>query len=379
MDGRDTHLRWREEVAAGLRAGPDMYLASPRTGSFDRLEGWFIHWTQGMRVINDREDAQELVDEMAAKGYDGIKIYSQLSKEAYAAINELAPAAGLDVLGHIPFTLELETLLQSNQREVAHLEELMRPTLTAVGGPAGIKDQAGADAFLSLVEERLEEAAPRLAERGIAVTTTLWLMESFVRQLFDLEQLLGEVELAYENPGFSEWQEQIPGLGWLPKVNRYKNRFGLNKTPQEQAELTYFWTAYADGCRTILSTLHANGVSILAGTDANVPVAVPGFSLHDELRSMHRVGMTPRAVLQSATRLPGEWLGRRTGSLREGYKANVVVLAENPLLDINHTRGIQAVIANGRYFDRATLDEMLRAVKAANDASRTIDIKPYVE
>jgi len=50
--------------------------------------------------------------------------------------------------------------------------------------------------------------------------------------------------------------------------------------------------------------------------------------------------------------------------------ADLVVLDANPLDDIANTKQIRAVVLNGRYFDRASLDDMLKGVAAAAAASR---------
>ncbi len=377
MDGRKEHISWRKEIEDGVRVGPEIYITSPRTGSYGKIEGWFLNWTQGLRSINDEEDAQQFIDEMAEKGYDAIKVYSELNVEAYNAISKLAPTKGLDVVGHIPFTISDEQFLASNQEEVAHLEELMKRTLWDIGGYKGIWNEEDADRFLGLLDTRMQKLAPKLAEQDIVVTTTLWLMETFVPQKFELDAVLGKVALVYENPGISEWNENIPGLGWLPKVNRYGNRVDPDSTPEELEGLRVFWKAYAEGCKVVLRNLRASGVKIVVGTDANVPVAVPGFSLHDEMISLNEAGMTPVEVLRSTTQIPGEWLGNNTGSIKEGAKANLLVLDKNPLEAIQNTKSINALVINGKYYTRAQLDAMLEAVKEANDESRTVPIEQY--
>ena len=67
-----------------------------------------------------------------------------------------------------------------------------------------------------------------------------------------------------------------------------------------------------------------------------------------------------------------------TGSIAKGHEADLVILSHNPLEDINHTRNIEAVIANGKLLSKPTLDAMLDAVKQANDASRNIPIDAYI-
>jgi hypothetical protein len=46
----------------------------------------------------------------------------------------------------------------------------------------------------------------------------------------------------------------------------------------------------------------------------------------------------------------------------------MVLLDANPLLDIRNTQRISAVFADGYYFDRAALDNMLAEAKRVADA-----------
>ncbi|MEL6251010.1 MAG: amidohydrolase family protein [Bacteroidota bacterium] len=373
MIGEEDHLKWRNEIQAG-RPGPDMFIASPRLGSFGWLEGWFMEVTQGYNNIRDAKEAEEYVNRYAELGYDAVKIYSFLNKEAYEAVNKFAVEKGLKVVGHIPFDLDLEDIWTSNQTEIAHVEELMNAFRREYGR---FESQEEADDFLAFVNRRAKEVSPMLKENKISVTTTIWLTQSFVRQKFELDKVLKEVELEYENPGISEWDERIPGgLGWLPHINRYKMQEGLNE--EERAAQKIWWYTYGYACQVILKSLHEEGVSIIAGTDANLPPTVPGFSLHDELKAMQEAGMSTAAVLKSATAIAAQWLGSNTGVLSEGYKANLLLLDNNPLLDITHTKSINTLIINGKVYERAKLDQILEAVKAANDKSRARDISSFI-
>lgn len=372
MIGEEDHLQWREEIKAG-RPGPDMFIASPRLGSFGFMEGWFMKVSQGFNNIRDAKEAESYVNRYAELGYDAVKIYSYLNEEAYEAVNKYAVEKGMKVVGHIPFDLELDAIWNSNQTEIAHIEELMNAFRREYGR---FETQEEADDFLAYVDRRSREIAPNLKENRISVTTTIWLTQSFVRQKFELEKVLKEVELAYENPGISEWDEKIPGgLGWLPHINRYKMPEEL--TGEERAGQKIWWYTYGYACQLILRSLHEEGVSIIAGTDANLPPTVPGFSLHDELQAMQEAGMTKAEVLRSATAIPAQWMGSNTGVIAEGFKANLLLLDQNPLADISYTQSINTVILDGRIYPRAHLDQILKAVKAANDASRTEDISRF--
>ena len=215
-----------------------------------------------------------------------------------------------------------------------------------------------------------------MIKNDITVTSTLWLTESFVKQKFNLDQILNNVELSYQNPGISEWSSYIPsGLGWLPEVNRYKLREDL--TTEQLHDQKKFWMNYGKACALIANNLNKRGVKIMAGTDANLPPTVPGFSLHDELSSLNRAGLSNMEALRAATITPAQWLKSNTGKIVAGHDANLVLLDKNPLINIENTKAINTVILEGKVFDRALLDEMLSAVKEANDRSRTVDIVEY--
>ena len=113
------------------------------------------------------------------------------------------------------------------------------------------------------------------------------------------------------------------------------------------------------------------GLPILAGTDVSafdsttLRTKPPGVSLHGELALLAAEGFTPLTALQAATLDPAKMLGATDslGTVTAGKLADLVLLDADPLADITNTTAIRAVVANGRYFDRAALDRIVAEVR----------------
>jgi imidazolonepropionase-like amidohydrolase len=99
----------------------------------------------------------------------------------------------------------------------------------------------------------------------------------------------------------------------------------------------------------------------MPGTDSIIPGVVYGFSLHDELELLAAAGIGNQQVLESATRLPTEFLrvANDRGTIEVGKMADFILLAANPLDDVRNTRAIAGVSIRGRYLPRAELDLLM--------------------
>jgi adenine deaminase len=123
----------------------------------------------------------------------------------------------------------------------------------------------------------------------------------------------------------------------------------------------------------MLLALNNAGALLLSGTDAVVPMMVPGFSLHDELETMADIGLSPYEALKTSTYNPALYLGKLAefGTIEEGKRADLVLLEENPLDDIANTRLIAGTMIQGRWYPREHLDVILNKVAANYDSINT--------
>jgi imidazolonepropionase-like amidohydrolase len=106
------------------------------------------------------------------------------------------------------------------------------------------------------------------------------------------------------------------------------------------------------------------------GTDSPQMFNVPGFALHRELGVMAAAGLSNYEILRSGTasvrRYAREHLGvdDAFGIVAPGQRADLVLLAGNPLEDLDNLTDRVGVMVRGRWVPREEIDAGLEALAA---------------
>ena len=94
---------------------------------------------------------------------------------------------------------------------------------------------------------------------------------------------------------------------------------------------------------------HQMGVRTIAGSDSEYSPGDP-HRIADEMSELVGIGMSPMEAIQAATSTSSTCLGlsERTGSIRIGLEADLIVVDQNPLNDINAVRDVLLVANDGK-------------------------------
>ncbi len=107
---------------------------------------------------------------------------------------------------------------------------------------------------------------------------------------------------------------------------------------------------FSNGPLENVRRLHSAGVVITAGTDAPLGNLPFGESLHRELELLVKAGLSPMEAIQAATSRPARLVkrGDEIGTIQVGKRADLIVVAGDPLHAISDLRKIRLVIRDGR-------------------------------
>jgi imidazolonepropionase-like amidohydrolase len=110
-----------------------------------------------------------------------------------------------------------------------------------------------------------------------------------------------------------------------------------------------------------LKRLSDAGIPIVMGTDAGNIGTLHGPSVFREMRLMQDAGLTPLAVLRSATTNGARAMGRKDlGAIAPGKLADLVLLDADPLADVGNLSHAVDVIKDGVAYEPAALVDSLR-------------------
>jgi len=317
----------KEKVGNGTLIGPEIFVAGSiiDTTSFKNL----------VSTVKTEADIRREIRKQHEAGVDYIKLYTSLSPDQLEAGIDEAHKLGLETIAHLENTSWTEAA-RSGLDDIVHIIPGSEKLLPAEHREEFTKSiLMGTQWFYKWFEyvdldgPEIEEMIRALKENDVSVDPTLVLFHSV---------FFADDGIYQQNPALQNVPESM-----VENWKTFNFNLGWTEDDYERAEAAW------NKVEQFTKLLHDSGIMLTAGTDANNPWIPAGESFHRELELLASSGISNSDVLKIATLNGARLLNidHRAGTIREGKEADLVLLNQNPLSDITHSRDIDIVILNG--------------------------------
>jgi len=281
------------------------------------------------RMVKTKAAAKLFFDQALSEKADQIKIYNSIQPDVLECFYELANEKGIKLVGHKPLDCEDEVFFKYSH-SVEH-------TVTF--------DDSKMDA---LIKSECYFIPTMMIEHQVGVTTG--------EKPFDFFEKYKDYT-KYDNPNTVAMMEGLR-LSAVKDPVLYRSYFAPYVFEDERMMQK-------------VEKYVSSGKIPGAGTDGN-PYSCTGVGLHSELSFMSKTSMTNQQILYAGTLQGARILEieERKGSIEVGKEADMVILNSNPLVCIDHTLDIHAVVLRGTHLDRLALDKILEEVLVDNEKVR---------
>ena len=318
---------------------------TPRVYSADRMidgePGLWGPTSFGNLVTEDAEEARREVRRQAAAGVNFIKIYGLANREVIQATVEEARKFDLEVACDLIHSQKVSAL-EAAELGVTWFEHASGFVQALYPGwyPSADQTEWRHIDWENPDEQKIKELCEQMIRYKVKLCPTLvcidqaklypnsWTPENLVTES------LGEHDIL-----MSHWDSMAEQAGSIKQQLCNQHTF----------------------TKIVTKTYFDLGGTVVAGTDTPALIyTFPGMALHRELELFNEIGMTEMETLQAATIHAARSINLPTiGAIKEGYIADLVVLNENPLDAIQHTKEIHRIIKGGRMYSQ---EEILRNV-----------------
>lgn len=337
MWGQPMHPKMKSDINSGKIIGPDFFSSGPK------LTGPEFIGDDNTQLFTP-EKAREAIESCRKKGYDFVKTYNGLTPELYEAIIDQATIEGLEIAAHPSSLLPYDFHLQTAIKTIEHAEDIYQQALNYQ--------------LDSFALQQVIASFSLHPETALCPTLTVF---ANISGLLEVSNILQSPSLDFINPliklvdspaQFQRWQNDLKSNPDLPAKISLQHQFHLY----------------------IIQQLQEAGANIVAGTDAGIGITVPGFSIHKELAYYKEAGLSNFEVLQTATANPAKTHGflRNAGTIKPGKKANLILLSQNPLEDLETLKHPHWVMVNGRKLEAATLRLFVEKAKERKNTASSL-------
>ena len=309
-----------EKEAIGIRdslrqnniLAPRLFLSSPMIVPFNSVEYTF-----------DYTKAETEIPRFKKEGYDFIKFLSGINPYTHKSILEICHKNDLPVVGHLPRSVGLDYAIGSKQNDIEHFQGYVEWIE---------KDNNKLDSFIS-----------ETAKNNIFNCPTIFWYDAN-EPFLSKEYLSGLDGLEYISPELRK--------GWDENFEKYSKIF-QEKNPDKKNERKDVLKKFAE----------SDALLLLSAGDGDF--CVPGFSMLEEAKIFRDAGIDNYRILESACKNPALFFNEKSewGTVEENKLADLILLSDNPLENIENIRKIEGVMLKGKWMDKLEIKKGLERLK----------------
>lgn len=311
------------------------------------------------------EDGRQLARYLHLRGVDFLKTYDSLPPDALRGLVREGRKLGLYVGGHVPKAMTLSMGLAAGMRSIEHARMLPlacsgsaeeyaeRYHTWALSDPDGMDEPKIVEFLADILASPDEEACDALLADW--ARRDAYYVPTHLTRLADAviagRPFRGDPRASY-----------VPSILldtlWEDTARHYEDLF------DEDADAEGRFRQFFDRGVHLTGRAHEAGVKLLVGTDVGDTLVYPGSGFHEEMQIYADAGLASADILRAATLSAAEFAGLAAthGSIASGRQADLVFLSADPLRSIAHTEAIESLYYNGRYYDAAAREQIMRTV-----------------
>lgn len=316
MNGVSQHLDWRERIESKQWLASSISVSSPIIRGDEQPLSW---------QATSEKEARALVNKAHQLGYDLIKAYGSLNQSALEGLLDEANKVGIPVAKHGPHPAPNMGWKKLHKiQSLEHTEDIYQGPLKH-----------------SFNKQELTGALNKISQTHTPITPTLNIYWQLTMLSADKQAFVDQLPEGYISPIIAYEDNNNQVQRWLTS--------SPEMAAHNQKTLAFL--------KHITGQLDKSGIEILVGSDAGVLLSPFGLATLNEMKLLEQSGLSRIDVIRSATLLPAKALAKENqlGQIKQGLRADMVLLAANPLESLDNFDRPKAVVKQGHWLDESAL------------------------
>ncbi len=331
MDVGSTHnfLKQRE-LFKNADYAPSIFMTGPLLTTYEPKAFENLKEDEPFSLVKNIEDGIKMVQQQLPNHPDFIKIWYIAGADGLGV--EASARKNLPIIKAI-----IDEAHKNNLKVAVHATERITAQLAVENGcdflVHSVDDEIVKDDFVQLLKKNKTILCPTLVVHDGYANT------------FGQKNIFSNYELLKANPHQLGSLLDLKHLPDTTLIKGYKKAY----TSEKQVERGNATNAI---CMENLKKLSDAGVLIATGTDAGNIGTLHASSYLTELKAMQKAGMSNWQIIQASTINGAKVLGKEKefGTISIGKKANLILLGNNPIENLDNIANISRVINRGVVF-----------------------------